>query len=394
MKDRRSPGAHFVIFGPQKVGKSSFGYSLFPEGTRTAWYRGSPGTDPVSLFLSVLSKLDAAFTPAERTEIEQQTINIGGGHIPAQLGTTVGITTKNITVANQPLDVDFFLNRLRQHESEIDAIVIEEFDKIQNQEVHQQIVAVMKGLSDAASTINVIVIGIADSDRDLIRDPGYIDLLNTSVTSVKISPLTVGDLLDVFARRKVIFNVTIPDDIQRKVVWMSCGYPATLHLLSYQMCAIAWIRAGWRVTLEWLGRVAEDPRSRWNPMRYLSPAADTKVDDAKVDLKRIGMSVQTDDLIASVNAFISNMGNNFPDLAGTWQALDKDGRQFLIDYANGRQTVWDRDVSRAGGEVLARFPTLFRKDGCGAVVSSIANLYPFLRAQRYLVDQRSSRSDS
>lgn len=375
INDERHSGKHFIIYGPRQVGKSSFSHAAFPDAYRHVCSRTS---DFVSIFLAVLLEVNDAFTESERTELGHVGTSVGGGHLPVSGETFREAGVTNVVLAGQPLDVNLFVRRILDHEDEIGTIVLEEFDKLQAA-VRTQVVDVMRALSDRNSSVTIVLVGIGKSPVDLIPNADREWIGHTTIY-LKVPPMDDCELSDIFLRRKELFRIEMPKDVQDTIRWISCRYPTSLHQIALYSCLAAWTRVMARVIGDWATRVSKDTRPWWSISKYFAPIQI----ETMPRVKDLGLSVGQNDLGAAVRLFVNGIEGNFPEEIGEWRRADDADREFLMEYASQRDSAWDEDQDT---NLSTKFPFLFEQSR-NTVTPTFLALFPFLRAQRYLSNER------
>lgn len=317
VRQTRGVGMNYVIQGPAGLGKTSFARQLF-SGTRAFWHTASEDTDFVSIFLAMLLSIDGAVTETERTELKKAGVAVGLDAIgtKAEFGTELNV--KQVQVAAQKLDLNFVLDRVVKREKKIDSIVIDEFQRIKDTKIHTQVVEVIKGLADRGANVTVALVGVTSQGEELVRDPEYPKYLGRHVTVIRLRPMTEIEVLDIFKRREISFNVAFSPEFQKKISWMSCGYPYIVHKLALQSC------------FDWLFRNIEqivdanliEPWVR----KILLREAIMKT----LDLKTLSVSNDRDDVISAVRMFVNEYEGNHPLATERLQGLGQTERERLL----------------------------------------------------------------
>jgi len=307
---------NYVIQGPAGLGKTSFARQLF-SGPQAFWHTASEDTDFVSIFLAMLLSIDGAVTETERTKLKKAGAAVGSDAIgtKAEFGTELNV--KQVQVAAQKLDLNFVLDRVVKREKKIDSIVIDEFQRIKDTKIHTQVVEVIKGLADRGANVTVALVGVTTQGEELVRDPEYPKYLGRHVTVIRLRPMTESEALEIFQRRETFFNVAFPPEFQKKISWMSCGYPYIVHKLALQSC-VAWL---FRSTAQIVGTLIV-PLFR----KYILRQKEIQTPD----LKTLSVSIERGDVISAVRMFVNEYEGNHPSATERLQGLGQTERERLL----------------------------------------------------------------
>ena len=316
VRQTRGAGMNYVIQGPAGLGKTSFARQLF-SGPQAFWHTASEDTDFVSIFLAMLLSIDGAVTETERTKLKKAGAAVGSDAIgtKAEFGTELNV--KQVQVAAQKLDLNFVLDRVVKREKKIDSIVIDEFQRIKDTKIHTQVVEVIKGLADRGANVTVALVGVTTQGEELVRDPEYPKYLGRHVTVIRLRPMTESEALEIFQRRETFFNVAFPPEFQKKISWMSCGYPYIVHKLALQSC-VAWL---FRSTAQIVGTLIV-PLFR----KYILRQKEIQTPD----LKTLSVSIERGDVISAVRMFVNEYEGNHPSATERLQGLGQTERERLL----------------------------------------------------------------
>jgi hypothetical protein len=367
---RDKSGMHLVIYGPRGIGKTSFGKMLFGDRVLDHWYTGTNDVDFVAIFLTVLLRVNGAFTPAERSDLARLAGKLGVDKIASVEGTSE-LSTKDVVIAATKLDLNTVLDRVHQHQDQIKSIVIDEFDRIQNPRLREQIVHVIKGLSDRKCAVTMAILGTAESDRKLVRNAEYDEYLGRNVTPIELGPLGQQDVRDVFSRRSQLFGLSCPDAVSDTISWISCGYPHLVQLFGLH-CASSWIERKLITDLiPWI--------SQTSVVKSLLGRFRIKVPVLKV--ANVGISIEECDLKAAAKKFVDRYRTNFPSAEPALEQLSASEMAVMVDSApllmsaRSECLLLDASVAKRLGEIL-------RPEGQG-FVAAIPDLGAFVRARHH-----------
>jgi hypothetical protein len=126
-----------------------------------------------------------------------------------------------------PNDVRRVLERVaRQREL---VVFIDEFDRLQDQQARALFADTIKTLSDRVVHVTIVLIGVADSVRELIHEHGSVE---RALVQIHMPRMTRGELSEIVTRGIERARMEIRPDAVRKIVTLSQGLPHYTQLLS------------------------------------------------------------------------------------------------------------------------------------------------------------------
>lgn len=126
--------------------------------------------------------------------------------------------------ALEPEDVRHRLQRLDAYT----LIVIDELDRVEDDEALTLLADTIKTLSDHSVEATLMLVGVARSVESLI---GEHESIARSVTQVRMPRMSVSELEDILDRGFGMVDLTIEEDAQRHLVRLAEGLPHFVHLL-------------------------------------------------------------------------------------------------------------------------------------------------------------------
>lgn len=125
--------------------------------------------------------------------------------------------------------IDNFLGEMRIFkETEIPVIVIDEFNEVDDEDTSITISNIIKSLSDDASNVTVIVVGVASSLMDLMERHESIERCTEQVNMPRMLQDERRDVID---KRLDKLGMSIDDDAKWTIINLSRGLPAYVHSL-------------------------------------------------------------------------------------------------------------------------------------------------------------------
>ena len=194
----------FVLYGERGVGKTSL-WEILLHGQRIQQHSASASDDFVSIFLRVLEELKEQFTDDERTRMAEVTGSIGKEGV-ASVGGKSGEEATEKPVAERKLDLNFVLDRVARRANSLDAVVIDEFQNLSKHAIQTQIIEVVKGFADRKVDVKIFLVGVADSDDELIPSQDYAQDKGRHFFIRRVPRMSDSELHDILDVRERLFR--------------------------------------------------------------------------------------------------------------------------------------------------------------------------------------------
>jgi len=177
-----------------------------------------------------------------------------------------------------PREVVDFLSRLSPERQII--MIFDEFDRVQNAEVDQQVATLMKLLSDAQVPVQLLVVGIAHTLDDLI---GCHPSLRRHLMSIPIGRISQRNVIDLINSGATRARIAFDDAVKTQIVTLACGSPYHAQLFCYVSAIeaaksgadtvdLAVLQKGLRRACEAWGMLNQDDHDRFVALAAASPA--------------------------------------------------------------------------------------------------------------------------
>ncbi len=229
-----TPGQHSLLYGDRGVGKSSLAniatQLLIKKFTKGKLYTKRCGTEDTfaSILDDTLTDLGLDINIESVTFVESDERRVGISHIIDAGGKSSSTTQKTFkSKALTPSRVSEYL--ADKH----GLLYIDEFDRIPNSKDKHSIAELIKLLSDCNSPFKILVVGIAKTATELI---GAHASVQRCLKETKLNRMDDKELTDIVIKGALQAKLKFMDDVTRKIVRLSSGYPHFTHLLALK-CA-------------------------------------------------------------------------------------------------------------------------------------------------------------
>jgi Cdc6-like AAA superfamily ATPase len=204
-------GQHAVIFGERGVGKTSLSKVIVEFITGSGVDVISPenvNCDGTDVFTSIWMKVFRELTELLNTQNREtdREVSLGGDY-------------------DSPDDVRFALSRLTKPA----VIILDEIDQITDDEATELLAATIKTLSDHASPVTLILIGVADSVDDLIE--GHLSV-ERAIVQVHLQRMSILELREIITKGEKEAGIHFDNASTEQIVMLSAGLPHYTHTLA------------------------------------------------------------------------------------------------------------------------------------------------------------------
>jgi ATPase domain predominantly from Archaea len=230
---------HVVLYGARGCGKTSF-CNILLHGKHTLRHDCSNEDDFVTVFLHLLTKLGQHFTDTERRQLADLGYDLGPQNVVVLKAKIEEEETKG-PVEKQKLNLNFVLGKLRTMTKSVDAIILDEFQNIQNTSAQAGIIELCKSITDDPNVpIRIVIVGVAGSDTELLTPAEYLEYKGRHFLSAFIPLMTLEDLKKIIEQREKTFNLKFEESQKLYMADIAAGYPEFVHKLAL-LATFSWI---------------------------------------------------------------------------------------------------------------------------------------------------------
>jgi hypothetical protein len=373
-------GKHFVLYGESSVGKSSL-WQVLLANKRVCRHSASSSDDFASILLPVLESIEEQFTAdgRQRTISGEFSASVPSA-VSAKVGESVGST--DATVGKRTVDLNFVRERISKHQKEIDAIVIDQFQKIESTGVQGELIELAKALSDNGVRVRLFFVGVADSDEHLIASPEYREAKDRHFIVKRVPRMNDEEIRDILDRRRKLFKVELEAEVKSAIVEISSGYPSVAHRLALASSQNWVMRAFTGFAMNLIT----------NLLGILGGFGPT----GEIAVKKAGVHVEHDDLRASVERFVADFDENHATAAAGYEEVC--GGRSREDFERALDAVASSPAARLDASALGDQLEITSSElssligsGCGLLQKAadgyeltVREVRPYMRARRYL----------
>lgn len=211
------PGRHAIIFGERGVGKTSIA---------NIFYRGISATPRTPLAIRVNADASDTYDSLWRKVFRR--LKRGTDGVPFWADETHPLPIS-------PDDVLIELSDFSPNETPI--IVIDEFDRIQDYQCRALFADTIKGLSDHSINCTIILVGVAESIGDILKEH---ESVTRALVQVPMRRMSANEIRDIIAIRVRRLRLVMEPEALWRLSFFAAGLPYYAHLLGKHavICAI------------------------------------------------------------------------------------------------------------------------------------------------------------
>jgi Cdc6-like AAA superfamily ATPase len=230
-------GQHAIIFGERGVGKTSLSnvLSSFLSSPESIVLSPRVNCDGQDSFDSIWRKV---FDSITRTQLAKAT-----GFASEKKPNTRTVSEELVGPAT-PDSIRRFLTGLSQ--GTLPILIIDEFDRLPRP-VKAAFADTIKNLSDHAVAVTVVLVGVADSVDDLIREHQSVE---RALVQIRMPRMSVQEIEEIVNNGLRSLGMTIVENAMNRITILSQGLPHYTHLLARDSARGALASGNLEITLQ------------------------------------------------------------------------------------------------------------------------------------------------
>ena len=228
VSELHTPGRQVAIYGERGVGKTSLAMlaDFFASFSDEATYfvRCEQESTYATVFAQLLQKAGVGYLP---NGMETETSRAGGlrGGPAALSGGRATRSRQQAIESARSIGPAMLLDKFGDRDG---LLIIDEYDRVRDQQTHTRLAETLKHFSDADSKTKIIVVGVAETLGDLI---GKHQSLTRCLAQIKLERMPKHELADIIETGEGRLGVVFQDAVRRKIICLSDGFPFYTHLL-------------------------------------------------------------------------------------------------------------------------------------------------------------------
>ena len=223
-----APGRPVALFGERGFGKTSLAklayFFLNRSEEQTHFVRCEKSSTFDTIFRDVLASagVEVVLNGVESEGARQGTIGLGAMGIGGSR--RVRRSFRRI-VAHQQITPRMLLEQFSKDQG---LIIIDEYDRVEDENTHTRMAELLKHFSDAASETRIMLVGVAETLTQLI---GEHESLSRSLAQIKLDRMSLEELTDIVRRGESHLKATVKNTVVHRIVRLADGFPYFVHLI-------------------------------------------------------------------------------------------------------------------------------------------------------------------
>lgn len=225
----RAPGRHVAIFGERGVGKTSLATLLYfftpfePSKVHIVRCTADDSFDSViGQFLAYFGR-DLELDSVERVGRKGAKLRVGA--VEAEGASEQRQVFRRVAEARSLSPA-----RLLEAFSPTEALlIVDEYDRIQEEATHRRFAELIKAFSDARSKSKIVIVGVAGTLAQLI---GKHESLSRSLAQIRLDRMGFAELAEIVRRGAQRTEIRFSDWVTERIARLADGFPQYVHLIA------------------------------------------------------------------------------------------------------------------------------------------------------------------
>jgi len=225
-----TPGTQAFIWGPRGVGKTSLGHTSCEEHSDIVTFSTTIACEKDATISQIFTDIVRAVVLSNKVKLEDPNTAVKLSAYGFELSGNRANPKERIIIESPNHAVDL-LNTIfppAQHAENAPVVIIDEFDRLQNQETRRMFASVLKQLSVEGCRVQFIFCGVARNLGELIHSHESVERY---VYGVELEPLTQDALWLIIDDIEKTFKVSFNRGQKMRLGQISSGYAHFTHLM-------------------------------------------------------------------------------------------------------------------------------------------------------------------
>lgn len=232
----RAPGRQVALYGERGVGKTSLAklayFFLRQNEEHTHFVRCEKSSTFDTIFRDVLASagIEVVLNGVESEGDRHGSLGIGSASIGATRRLRRSFRRINTGEQITPHTL------LEQFSGCRGLIIIDEYDRVDDANTHTRMAELLKHFSDATSTTKIMLVGVADTLSQLLREH---ESLSRSLAQIKLDRMAIEELSEIVRKGESHLGASVKPPIARRIVRLADGFPYFVHLICRHAAHVA-----------------------------------------------------------------------------------------------------------------------------------------------------------
>lgn len=213
------PGRHCILFGERGVGKTSLANilrSVVSNSANPQLVIAATNCDTADSYATLMHKLTEEIITVRQISGAGLSVNLTEEREPLSLNLPPSPRPNDLRLLLQSIDAESLL-------------IIDEFDRLTDQDSIRLLTDTIKTFSDSAVPATIVLVGVADSVEQLVQEHQSIE---RCLAQVHIPRMTTAELTGIVDQGLAQVAMQIDDAVRWYIPSVSQGYPHYTHLLA------------------------------------------------------------------------------------------------------------------------------------------------------------------